>query len=88
MSTIPLIHQVNKKRNIRAERCHIGHDIHKIIITVGKAWEQSRLVQWEQSYNSVYCPVLVLLSDGEDGAVKIWSKSGMLRTVLVQSGAA
>lgn len=27
-----------------------------------------------------------LLTHGEDGAVKIWSKSGMLRTVLVQSG--
>ena len=25
-------------------------------------------------------------TDGEDGVVKIWSRSGMLRTILVQSG--
>jgi intraflagellar transport protein 80 len=27
-----------------------------------------------------------LLSFGEDGAVKIWSKAGMLRSVLAQNG--
>ena len=30
--------------------------------------------------------VCIILVVGEDGAVKIWSKTGMLRTVLIQNG--
>ena len=35
------------------------------------------------------CPLhmcIVVHVVGEDGAVKIWSKTGMLRTVLIQNG--
>ena len=27
-----------------------------------------------------------MIADGEDGAAKVWSRNGMLRTTLVQSG--
>ena len=30
--------------------------------------------------------VFLCRTDGEEGAIKVWSKTGMLRTVLVQSG--
>ncbi len=29
--------------------------------------------------------VILAISDGEDGMAKIWSRTGMLRTILVQT---
>ena len=31
------------------------------------------------------CTHCFMITDGEDGAVKIWSKTGMLRTMLAQT---
>jgi len=70
-------------------------DLFVLACTDGKFLLVSRLGRVEKTVEAHKGAVLgahwsfdgtALLTYGEDGVVKIWSRSGMLRTILAQSG--
>lgn len=52
------------------------------------SYKVSVLPQFNTWYLIVMCTsyVQLIVVDGEDGTGKIWSRTGMLRTILAQSG--